>query len=724
MLLIFTMRRKRPAQLVGALGIVGTLWLAACSDGSNSFLEPSEPEGDGSVTAEITVSEPVLRPVVAGSPFSGRRSGAVLLSPEDSVSFVSFPPGTFPEADAVEILNPRNGAVSGGLVSDGGLDPVAIPSSVGDSLNILVLESSEVAFRIWILVPDRRPPVVVRTQPVRGATAVPLNSSIVIVFSEPIEGSTATLETVRLVSDGQPVPVELALAPDGLTVELLAVDPLAPEDDFTVVIEDEIADLSGDRLEQAVAIPFTTAAAPEPTAIIVSPDSVTVGAGLSVQLSVRDSDGNLMAASSLEWASSDSSVVRISSNGLASGVSEGIASITVTHGELSANAVVNVFILSELVSVTAGASHTCGLTSAGAAWCWGSDEFGQVGSDVIAAISLVPTAVETELRYAAISAGGDHTCAVTGSGELWCWGRNDFGQVGDGSQVNRSLPVLVPSSSDFAAVTAGQDHTCARTEQGTGYCWGRNDNGQLGEGTQTDRSQPVPVSGGLAFGSLSAGVTHTCGTTTSEYHYCWGSNGSGQLSDPDLGGRSLTPNHPDNSGGFFESMISVSVGKDHTCALQPDGRAWCGGTVVVDALEGRDEDGNPEYGVVQCSRGDTGAPMNCRHVMFGVVPVIPYLAVTAGHEHSCSLAETGRAYCWGRDEYGQRGDQSTLRWTFSEPNAEPVVGALTFANVDAGAYHTCGVTTAGETYCWGRNDSGQVGDGTTSNRDAPRLVSF
>jgi alpha-tubulin suppressor-like RCC1 family protein len=716
MLLILNMRRKRSGHLVGALGIVGTLWLAACSDGSNSFLEPLEPESNGEIAALITVSEPVLRSVVAGGPFSGRRYGAVLLSLEDSVSFVSFPPGTFPEADALEILNPRNGAVSGGLVSDGGLDPIAIPSSVGDSLNILVLESSEVAFRIWILVPDRRPPVVVRTQPVRGATAVPLNSSIVIVFSEPIEGSTATLETVRLVRDGQPVPVELAVAPDGLRVELLVVDPLTPEADFTLVIEDEIADISGDRLEQAVAIPFTTAAAPEP-AIIVSPDSVTVGAGLSVQLSVRDSNGTLVAASSLEWSSSDSSVVRISSDGLASGVSEGIASITVTHGELSANAVVDVFILPDLVSVTAGASHTCGLTSDGAAWCWGSDEFGQVGSDVIAAISLVPTAVETGLRFAAISAGGGHTCAVTGSGELWCWGRNDFGQVGDGSQVNRSLPVLIPSSSDFAAVTAGQDHTCARTAQGTGYCWGRNDNGQLGEGTQTDRPQPVPVSGGLAFGSLSAGVTHTCGTTTSEYHYCWGSNGSGQLSDPDLGGRSLTPNHPDNSGGFFESMISVSVGKDHTCALQPDGRAWCGGALVVDALNGNG-------GVVQCRRGDTGAPMSCRHVMFGLVPVITYGAVTAGYEHSCSLASNGWVYCWGRDDYGQRGDQSDLSWTFDQPPPEPVVGALRFATVEAGAYHTCGVTAGGETYCWGLNDSGQVGDGTTSNRDAPRLVSF
>jgi alpha-tubulin suppressor-like RCC1 family protein len=726
MLLISNMRLKRFGQLVGALGILGTLWLAACSDGSNSVLEPSQPENDGEVAALITVSEPVLRPEYASDrALTSWQPDATLHSlDDDSVSFVSFPPGTFPEADSLQIANPRSGAVSGGLVSDGGLDPVAIPSSVGDSLSIWVLEASEVAYRIWILVPDRRPPVVVRTRPTRGETAVPLNSSIVIVFSEPIEVSTATLETVRLVRDGQPVPAELAVTPDGLTVALVPTNPLVPEADYAVVVADEIADLSGDRLQQEVAVPFTTAAAPELTAIIVSPDSVTVGAGLSVQLSVRDSNGTLVAASSLEWSSSDSSVVRISSDGLARGVSEGIASITVTHGELSANAVVNVFILPDLVSVTAGASHTCGLTGEGAAWCWGSDEFGQLGSAVIEALSLVPAAVETEQLFASISAGGDHTCAVTASGQLWCWGRSDFGQVGDGSHVNRLLPVPVLASSEFAGVTAGQDHTCARTTQGDAYCWGRNNNGQVGEGSQTDRSEPVPVSGGLVFSSLSAGVTHTCGTTTSDQHYCWGSNGSGQLSDPDVGGRSLTPNHPDNSGGFFESMVAVTAGKDHTCALQVDGTAWCGGTLAVDALEGRDENGNPEYGVIQCKNGDTGAPMNCMHVMFGVVPVIPYLAVTAGHEHSCSLAATGTVYCWGRDEYGQRGDQSTLRWTFWEPDTEPVVGALAFENVDAGAYHTCGVTTAGETYCWGRNDSGQVGDGTTSNRDVPRLVSF
>jgi len=724
MVLISTIRWKRSGQLVGALGIVGTLWLAACSDGSKSLLEPSEPEGDGTVVAEITVSEPVLRSVVAGGPFSGRRSGAVLLSLEDSVSFVSFPPGTFPEADSVQIANLRNGAVSGGLVSDGGLDPVAISASVGDSLGISVIRATDIVFRIWIRVPDRRPPVVVRTQPVRGATAVPLNSSIVIVFSEPIEGSTATLETVRLVRDGQPVPVELVVAPDGLTVELMVVDPLTPEADFTVVIEDEIADLSGDRLEQQVTVPFTTAAAPEPKAIIVSPDSLTVGAGLSVQLSVRDSDGNLMAASSLEWSSSDSAVARVSSQGLVTGVSEGAAGVVVTLGELSATAVVNVIILPDLVSVTAGASHTCGLTGDGATWCWGSDEFGQLGSDAIASVALLPTAVETETRFAAISAGGGHTCAVTESGELWCWGRNDFGQVGDGSQVNRSLPVLISSSSDFAAVTAGQVHTCALTTQGAAHCWGRNNNGQLGEGTATDRSQPAPVSGGLVFASLSAGVTHTCGTTTTEYHYCWGSNGSGQLSDPDLGAvRSLTPNHPTRSDGFFESMAAVTAGKDHTCALQPDGTAWCGGTLAVDAIEELNEDGSTES-VLSCRRGDTGAVMNCMHVMFIVIPEIPYLDISGGNEHSCSLATTGTVYCWGRDEYGQRGDASSLRWTYWDPDAEPVIGILRFSVIDAGAYHTCGITRTGETFCWGRNDSGQVGDGTTSNRDAPRLVSF
>jgi alpha-tubulin suppressor-like RCC1 family protein len=116
--------------------------------------------------------------------------------------------------------------------------------------------------------------------------------------------------------------------------------------------------------------------------------------------------------------------------------------------------------------------------------------------------------------------------------------------------------------------------------------------------------------------------------------------------------------------------------------------------------------------------------MDCKHVMFGVVPTISYVAVTAGHEHSCSLASNGGVYCWGRDEFGQRGDQSDSSWTFDQPASEPVVGALVFATVEAGAYHTCGITTSGETYCWGRNDSGQIGDATTANRVAPRLITF
>lgn len=722
---------------VGSLTLTSALLVAACADDSSRILGPEPAGGPGGPgdTSVITVSEPVqpTRQVISAS---GIKSASWLLNAEfqssdaDSLSYVSFSSGTFPDADSVEIVNLRTGTARVGRVLDGGLDPVAIAASVGDSLSVVVLRATDVVFRLRHRVPDRRPPVVVRTRPVRSATAVPLNSWIIIVFSEPIDISTITPERLRLLRDGQPVPVEHSLTPDGLTATLEPIDPLLPQTVYTVEILDGILDLAGDRLELGESVPFTTeAGAPgaDPTAITITPDSLTLGAGLSVQLTVHDSNGDPVPASELVWSVTDSSIAHVSALGLVSGVSEGTAEVVGTLGILVSTVVVNVLNSLNLVSVTAGDSHSCGLTFDGVAWCWGSNDFGQLGTSTVPIQSTSPTPVESESRYSVISAGGDHTCALSQTGELSCWGRNDFGQVGDGSLVSRTLPALVAATPVFTAVTAGQDHSCARTVGGVASCWGRNNFGQVGDGSQSDRLEPVIVSGGLVFSSLSAGVAHTCGTTLSGEHYCWGSNGSGQLSDSNVDPVSLTPNHrSDTYGGivgFFENMAAVSAGKDHTCALQNDGTVWCGGTLVVDAIEAPDKNG-VRTAFLTCRRGDTGASLPCRDLMFLMHPELNYTNVTAGHEHSCSLATTGTVYCWGRDEFGQRGDLSTSRWMYVDPDTEPVAGNLAFAAIDAGAFHTCGVTRIGETYCWGRNDRGQLGDGTTADQGVPRLVSF
>ena len=178
--------------------------------------------------------------------------------------------------------------------------------------------------------------------------------------------------------------------------------------------------------------------------------------------------------------------------------------------------------LPPVASVGAGNIHTCGLTVTGNAYCWGFNDFGQLG-DGSTTGSLTPVLVSGGIRFSSISTRGGHTCGVTPVGDVYCWGENFRGQLGDGTTINRLTPVLVSGGLSFASVSTAFSETCGVTTGGDAYCWGENFFGQLGDGTTINRLTPVPVAGGLTFASLSTGAT-TCGVTTTGAAYCWGRN--------------------------------------------------------------------------------------------------------------------------------------------------------------------------------------------------------
>ena len=187
--------------------------------------------------------------------------------------------------------------------------------------------------------------------------------------------------------------------------------------------------------------------------------------------------------------------------------------------------------LDELQVISAGGAHTCGLDLQGAAICWGANSAGQLGLGTVSDSVGSPTNVDTQLRFERISSGGSHSCAVTGAGEIYCWGNNLNGQLGDGSQGNRALPVVVGSAERFTTVDAGLEHTCALTETGIAYCWGRNRSGQLGDGSgdQSPKVVPTLVAVVPALQSISAGARHSCGLGIDGVAHCWGDNLDGQL---------------------------------------------------------------------------------------------------------------------------------------------------------------------------------------------------
>ncbi|HYW05753.1 MAG TPA: hypothetical protein VE913_02290 [Longimicrobium sp.] len=237
-----------------------------------------------------------------------------------------------------------------------------------------------------------------------------------------------------------------------------------------------------------------------------------------------------------------------------------------------------------------GSAHVCAVDAAGAAFCWGDGRWGQLGDGVTHAGGTqvnTPRPVTGGRAYTAVSAGGDHGCGVATGGSLWCWGLDASGELGRGTGGTRETcglgllpcsraPVAVASAESFKAVSAGTNHTCALTAAGTAYCWGSNSAGQLGSGAVLGSTSnvPVAVAGGYTFSSISAGEAHTCAVRTDGAPICWGSNANGALGTG--AAPTLAVNTPQLVVGGFP-FASISAGQNTTCGLTTGGIAFCWG---------------------------------------------------------------------------------------------------------------------------------------------------
>jgi alpha-tubulin suppressor-like RCC1 family protein len=197
--------------------------------------------------------------------------------------------------------------------------------------------------------------------------------------------------------------------------------------------------------------------------------------------------------------------------------------------------------LSGVAEISAGDSHSCALFLNGQVMCWGGNSDNQLGDGTYLS-KTTPVAPYDLSGVAAISAGNSHTCALLlVSGDVKCWGANEFGQLGNGTTTLTTTPVNVSDLSGVISITAGGNHTCALLVTDNVKCWGKNDEGQLGDGTINDRSTPgETISGLVGVLLISAGNNHTCALLESREVKCWGGNGDGRLGDGTLED-SLTP---------------------------------------------------------------------------------------------------------------------------------------------------------------------------------------
>lgn len=361
------------------------------------------------------------------------------------------------------------------------------------------------------------------------------------------------------------------------------------------------------------------------------------------------------------------------------------------------------------LQVTAGDRHTCGLTVTGRLYCWGSDAAGQLGDGGTNTDQGAPVEVAGGRRiWAQVSAGGFHTCARTLQGQLWCWGSDFWGQLGDaGANTDVGEPVQVTGGSGrWADVSAGYQHTCARSASRHLWCWGNDGSGRLGDDAAVaDRNAPVEVAGATAdWKAVTAGIFHTCGIRATGRLFCWGLDSAGQLGD----GPPLAEQHtPVEVAGGRTDWTSVDLGRSHTCGLQRRGTLSCWGWDQAGQL------------------GDDATNANQAAPVIVAGGASRWTSVATGGYHTCAAGRVaGRAadqvFCWGLDTYGALGDGPPLA---NQPLPVAVAGASGFlASVEAGEYHTCARVGLGRLSCWGLDSNGQVGDGG-ADVDQPAPVS-
>jgi serine/threonine protein kinase/alpha-tubulin suppressor-like RCC1 family protein/uncharacterized protein YjdB len=476
----------------------------------------------------------------------------------------------------------------------------------------------------------------------------------------------------------------------------------------------------------------TVTVAPVPVAsVAVTPATLTLAVGKSSPLAagLKDARGGTIRERDVTWTSSDPAVASVSPAGLVTATHGGSVTITATSEGVKGTATITVPTPpapppavannppaeSQPAAVTppptapanppadaarvvvrrgvaAGGMHTCALTAAGTAACWGSNLVGQVGDATVGASSNYPVLLGVTAGFTMLAAGGNHTCGLQEGGSAICWGGNARGQLGNGKTAGSPAPTPVVGGRVFQSLVAGERHTCGLGVDGVAWCWGDNNAGQLGIGSTRGFPTPQHVTGPTRFKALAAGSEHTCGLGTDGRVYCWGDGFSGQLG---RGARESTtePNAIDADVKF----TSVTAGGKHACAIAVNGKAYCWGANVAGEIGDGSED-----------ERETPVPVAGAHT---------FTAIAAGAEHTCGLTSNGDAYCWGRNREGQLGDGTRA------DRQAPVKVSLSqsIQAISAGGNHSCGVVSAGVT-CWGGNAKGQLGDGSAVGRLTPVTV--
>ncbi len=347
-------------------------------------------------------------------------------------------------------------------------------------------------------------------------------------------------------------------------------------------------------------------------------------------------------------------------------------------------------------AVAVGEAHGCAIAAGGNVYCWGYNAQGQLGDGTLTSRAVPVAVIGLGNDVAQLAVGAFHSCALLRNGKVNCWGLGANGQLGSGQTANQTTPGEVLSLDGAVAIGAGNGHTCAVLGDGSVKCWGLNTSRQIGDGTTAQRLTPVFASVGLNAVELAVGYYHSCVRSAAGAVRCWGYNGDGALGDGSITVRTGSV----AVDGLDSGVTHITAGTYHNCALAAGGVLKCWG---------KNNTGQVGNDAVAAA---VTRPVNVMNL------TIPVAEVAAGMEHTCVRASANRVHCWGGNAYGRSsfGDTQSV---LSVLRPQPVSGLPSpLARLSLRGNTACGATRQGTVSCWGNNSAGQIGDALTlSNAD-------
>ena len=365
------------------------------------------------------------------------------------------------------------------------------------------------------------------------------------------------------------------------------------------------------------------------------------------------------------------------------------------------------------IAISSGGYHTCVILDNGAVSCWGANSEGQLGDGGTTSQSTpaLTSSLGSGRTAVAISSGGWHTCAILDNGTVSCWGYSSNGQLGNGGTTNKTSPTLTSSlgtGRTAVAISSGGWHTCAVLDNSSVSCWGLTEGGRLGAGGDgnlfINQSTPILVNDlgtGQKAVAISTGGFHSCAIIENSSLLCWGWNNNGQLGMGEM--INATPG-PTSSLGIGRTAVAITSGNYHTCALLDNDSVSCWGRGDIGQL------GNG-------GTSDKSTP--ALSSSFGTARTVS--EVSSGGSHTCAILDNGSISCWGYGNEGQLGNGGTANKT--SPTLTSSLGSgRTAVAISSGEVHTCAILDNGEVYCWGSNSNGQLGNGGNTNQTSPTLT--